>query len=136
MTTDDEPQPPVAKEAMGRADEQQPPCRQHGRERPSEEAHAVLEVLGDAERRHLPLVVPQHALDHRRDGAEEVPDPGHGLRHEHQPSFLEKALSLSATVSIGLCQELKEELALVEKIGESGSALTLELWKHWRELQK
>jgi len=38
----------------------------------------------------LPLVVPEGGLERRRDGAEEVPDAGHGLhphcRHEHQPS--------------------------------------------------
>lgn len=77
---DDDPQPPIAEEAMGRADEQQTQRWQHSRERPGEEAHAVPEVLGEAERRHLPLVVPQGSFDHRRDGAEEVPDAGDGLQ--------------------------------------------------------
>jgi len=86
---DDEPEPAVPEEVLRRADEQHRPRRQHGRERAGEEADAVAEVLGDAERGHLALVVPEGRLDHRRDGAEEVADAGHGLQphcgDEHQP---------------------------------------------------
>jgi hypothetical protein len=86
---DDEPEPAVAEEVLHGADEQHRPRRQHGRERAGEEADAVAEVLGDAERGHLALVVAQRGLDDRRDGAKEVPDAGHGLQphcgDEHQP---------------------------------------------------
>ena len=89
MPGDDEPEPAVAEEVLRGADEQHRPRRQHGRERAGEEADAVAEVLGDAERGHLALVVAQRGLDDRRDAAEEVPDAGHGLQphcgDEHQP---------------------------------------------------
>ena len=90
LVGDDEPEPAVAEEVLHGADEQHPPGRQHGRERAGEEADTVPEVLGDAERRHLALVVAEGVLDDRRDGAEEVADAGHGLQphcgHEDEPS--------------------------------------------------
>ena len=90
LAVDDEPEPAVAEEVLRGAHEQHRPRRQRGRERAGDDADVAPEVLGDGQRGHLPLVVPEGGLEHRRDGAEEVPDAGHGLhphcRHEHQPS--------------------------------------------------
>lgn len=87
---DDEPEASVAEEVLRGADGEQRPRRPRRRERAGEKAEAAPEVLGDAQRGHLPLVVAQPGLDHRRDGAEDVRRAGHGLHphgaHEHQPS--------------------------------------------------
>jgi hypothetical protein len=86
---DGEPNPPVANEVLRGADEERGPEREHGAERAGEEADAVAEVLGDAERGELALAVPQRGLDHRRQAAEEVPDARAGLHphrgDEHEP---------------------------------------------------
>jgi hypothetical protein len=93
---DGEPDPSVADEVLCGADEERGPEREQRAERPREEADAVAEVLGDAEPGHLALVVPQRALDHRREAAEEVPHPRAGLhphrRHEHQPPVPQEPL--------------------------------------------
>ena len=87
---DDEPEPAVAEEVLRRAHEEHRPRRQRSRERAGDDADVAPDVLGDGQRGHLPLVVPEAGLEHWRDGAEEVADAGHGLHphcsHQHQPS--------------------------------------------------